>query len=223
MSAAEASLLVAEGLTRRFGARTALAPLDFELGHGETVALVGPNGAGKSTLLSLLAGALQPSAGTVRRSPQLRTGWAPQRPALYGRLSARENLVLFARLEGEGDPRAASERLLQRLALPTEDRPAGDLSVGMQQRLNIALALLGDPSVLLLDEPAASLDPEGRERLWELLAARREDGRSLVFSSQDLHEVERFADRVAVLRDGALTFSGAKEDWAETLAAVTLR
>jgi len=222
VSATEVPLLVAEGLTRRFGGRTALAPLDFELRPGETVALVGPNGAGKSTLLSLLAGALQPSAGSVHCSPDVRAGWAPQRPALYGRLSARENLVLFARLEGEDDPSAASEELLQRLVLPTESRPVANLSVGMQQRLNIALALLGDPCVLLLDEPAASLDPDGRERLWGLLAARREDGRSLVFSTQDLHEVERFADRVAVLRNGALAFSGTKGAWVETLAAGTL-
>ena len=105
--------------------------------------------------------------GKVERRKGVRVGWAPQRPAQYGRLSARENLELFARLEGEHDPRAAAEALLEAFELPGAASPSANLSVGNRQRLNLAISLLGDPDVLLLDEPTAALDPDQRRRLWE--------------------------------------------------------
>ena len=135
-------------------------------------------------------------------------GWAPQRPAQYGRLSARENLELFARLEGEPDPKAAAARLLADFDLPDEPKPSANLSVGNRQRLNLAIALLGDPEVLLLDEPTAALDPEQRRRLWARAAAMRKAGGALVFATQNLDEVERVAERVAALRDGRPVFAG---------------
>lgn len=179
---------------------------------GETLGLIGPNGAGKSTLLSLLAGALEPSTGTVERVDDVRVGWVPQRPALYDRLTARENLELFARLEGERDHAGVTRRLLARFDVPP-DRPAYTLSVGNRQRLNVALSLLGDPRVLLLDEPTASLDPGQRRRLWETVASLREGGGSVVFATQNLEELELYADRVAVLQRGTLTFLGPTADY----------
>jgi ABC-type multidrug transport system ATPase subunit len=201
-------LLAARGVGRRFGQTSALEATDLEVWDGDALALVGPNGAGKSTLLALLAGALEASDGKVERRNGVRVGWAPQRPAQYGRLSARENLELFARLEGERDPHAAAERLLEAFELPGEAAPSANLSVGNRQRLNLAISLLGDPDVLLLDEPTAALDPAQRERLWKRVAELCGRGGAVVFATQNLEEVERFAGRVAALREGRLVFTG---------------
>jgi ABC-type multidrug transport system ATPase subunit len=198
----------AVGVARRFGDVEALAPTDLELLPGETVALVGPNGAGKSTLLALLAGALDPSEGTIEL--HARVGWVPQRPAHYARLSALENLELFARLEAVPEPRAEAASMLERFALPADGRPAGDLSVGNRQRLNVALSLLGDPRVLLLDEPTAALDPGQRRRLWEIVNALRGEGGSICFATQNLEEVEH-ADRIVVLQDGHVVSTTVEE------------
>jgi len=195
-------------VARRYGEIEALAPTDLELEAGETVALVGPNGAGKSTLLALLAGALEPSEGTVE--VHARVGWVPQRPSHYARLSARENLELFARLEGVREPRAAARSLLERFSLPLEARPSGELSVGNRQRLNVALSLLGEPRVLLLDEPTAALDPGQRRRVWDVVNALRGEGGAVCFATQNLEEVEH-ADRVVVLQDGSVVDMGVEE------------
>jgi ABC-2 type transport system ATP-binding protein len=216
-------LLAARGAGRRFGQTVALEPVELEIAPGEGLALVGPNGAGKSTLLALLAGALQPSEGGIERRKGVRVGWAPQRPAQYGRLSARENLELFARLEGEADPEEAAARLLTAFDLPAAAKPSSNLSVGNRQRLNLAIAFLGAPEVLLLDEPTAALDVEQRRRLWDRTAALREAGGAVVFATQNLDEIERHAERVAALRDGKLVFDGPADEYdrpqADTLLA----
>jgi ABC-type multidrug transport system ATPase subunit len=196
-----ASLLRAVRVARRYGDVVALAPTDVDLHAGETVALVGPNGAGKSTLLAILAGAIEPSQGAVES--HARVGWVPQKPAHYARLSARENLELFAQLEGVREPRRVAQQLLERFSLPEEARPSGELSVGNRQRLNVALALLGEPRVLLLDEPTASLDPGQRRRVWEVAEGLRADGGAVCFATQNLEEIEH-ATRTIVLQDGQI-------------------
>jgi ABC-2 type transport system ATP-binding protein len=197
-------LVAARGAGRRFGDHVALQPSDVEVAAGEVVALVGPNGAGKSTLLALLAGALPPTTGRVERPPGVRVGWAPQRAGHYGRLSARENLELFARLGAEAAPAQAAGALLAALGLADDGRPSGNLSVGQRQRLNLALAVLGEPDVLLADEPTAALDEQARERFWALVAARREGGGAVVFATQTHEEPRRFASRVVELDEGRI-------------------
>jgi predicted PurR-regulated permease PerM/ABC-type Mn2+/Zn2+ transport system ATPase subunit len=201
-------LLVARAAARRYGSQIALEPTGFELRDGEAVALVGPNGAGKSTLLALLAGALEPSEGRIERRDGVQIGWAPQRAAQYARLSPRENLELFARLEADERPEQSAERLLDEFELPRNGVLVGELSVGNRQRLNLAIALLGEPDALLLDEPTAALDPEQRQRLWGRLEAQREAGVALLFVTQQNEEVKAHADRVVVLREGAVAFAG---------------
>ena len=206
-SAAPPALAV-EGVAKAYGDRRALEGVSFTAAAGERLAIIGPNGAGKTTLLQILAGSLPPTAGRVSRAPR-EVGWVPQQPALYGKLSVQENLRLFARLEKVADPDAVVARMLEQTGLA--DR-AGDevgrLSGGNQQRVNIAIGLLGDPPVLLLDEPSSSLDPRQREILWSFVSGLAAGGTTVVYSTHNVGEAERYADRVLVLADGALLFTG---------------
>jgi ABC-2 type transport system ATP-binding protein len=197
------------GLTKRFGTRTALDQVSFELHPGEVAAIIGPNGAGKTTLLSILAGTLEPSEGEIARATSQRFGWVPQEPALYSKLSVAENLRLFARLERVPDPQTAVDTMLAQTGL--EDRSTeevGRLSGGNQQRVNIAIGLLSEPPALLLDEPSASLDPRQRERLWEFITMLAGRGTTILFSTHNVAEAERYATRILVLGDGKLLFTG---------------
>src|SRR3954469_22692052 len=155
-------VLEVEGLSKSFGERAALREVSFDVGRGELLAVLGPNGAGKTTLLSILAGIAKPDAGRIDRSNG-EVGWVPQQAGLYRRLTVEENLRLFARMEKEEDVEATVTRMLDVTGL--EDRrhdQVSSLSGGNQQRINIAIGLLGDPSVLLLDEPSSGLDPSQR-------------------------------------------------------------
>jgi ABC-2 type transport system ATP-binding protein len=205
--------LTARGLTKRFGTRTALDDVSFELEPGEVVGIIGPNGAGKTTLLSILAGVASPTEGQLVRAESRPFGWVPQQPALYSKLSVAENLRLFARLEKVADPEAAVARMLRETGLETRaDDQVVRLSGGNQQRVNIAIGLLSDPAVLLLDEPSAALDPRQRERLWEFIGGLATRGTSVVFSTHNVTEVARYAGRLLVLVDGELLFTGTSAD-----------
>jgi ABC-2 type transport system ATP-binding protein len=201
-------VLSAVALSKSYGELQALRDVSFEIDAGELVAVVGPNGAGKTTLLSILAGTQRPSSGSVSRAPR-EVGWAPQQSALYSKLSVAENLELFARLEKLADPDAAVRRMLEQTGLG--DRASdlvGSLSGGNRQRVNVAIALLAEPPVLALDEPTASLDPGQRERIWTFIRGRTDRGTTVVFSTHNLGEVQRYATRVLVLAGGRLLFDG---------------
>jgi len=211
-------LLSARRVARRFGRRVVLEPIDLDLAEGEVVALGGPNGAGKSTLLAILAGALAPSGGDVAATEPGRVGWMPQQPALYSRLTPRENLELFARLAGLADPDAAVDGALEAVGLTDEDRRTAQLSVGNVQRLNLAIGLLGEPDVLLLDEPTASLDVAQRQRLWRLVDDLRAKGGAVLFATHNLEEARRTADRLLVLQVGRVVYAGPPGDYREETA-----
>jgi ABC-2 type transport system ATP-binding protein len=201
-------------VTKRFGDRAALRDVSFEAADGELVAVIGPNGAGKTTLLSIVGGLLKADAGEISRTPR-EVGWVPQQAAVYSKLSVAENLRLFARLEKVADPEAAVERMLEQTGLRDRARDElGTLSGGNRQRVNIAVGLLADPPVLLLDEPSSALDPRQRERLWEFILGLAHGGTTVVFSTHDVGEAERHADRVLVLADGELLFAGTPDELA---------
>ena len=206
-----------ESVTKRYGERDALRDVSFSVARGEMVAVIGPNGAGKTTLLQILAGALTATSGQVSLS-QGEVGWVPQQAALYKKLSVAENLRLFARLEKVADVRAAVDQMLDQTALRERARDeVGKLSGGNQQRLNIAIGLLAEPAVLLLDEPSASLDPRQRERLWGFISTLASGGTTVIYATHNVAEAEHYADRVLVLADGELLFTGTAAELERTV------
>jgi ABC-2 type transport system ATP-binding protein len=208
---AVAPILSVRDLTKRYGERSALRDVGFDVLQGEVVAVVGPNGAGKTTLLSIIAGVQRASAGTVTGLGTGRAiGWVPQQPAVYSKLSVAENLRLFARLEQVAKPEAEVERMLEQTGLRERaDERVEHLSGGNRQRVNVALGLIGHPPALALDEPTSALDPPQRQRLWQFVGSLARKGTAVLFSTHHLGEVSRYATRAIVLADGELLFDGA--------------
>ncbi|MGI9557273.1 MAG: ABC transporter ATP-binding protein [Solirubrobacterales bacterium] len=206
------SVIEVRDVGKRFGARQALTDVSFDAKRGELLAVIGPNGAGKTTLLSILAGVRSADSGDVSLSNDA-VGWVPQQAALYRRLTVEENLRLFAHLERVPDPQAAAERMLAQTGLDERrSDQVGELSGGNQQRINIAIGLLCNPQLLLLDEPSAGLDPRQRQRLWEFVLSLAEEGTTVVFTTHDLGEAERYGERLLVLADGENVFEGSTEE-----------
>ena len=203
----DATVIEARSLTKSFDGRPALRDVSFEARRGELLAVIGPNGAGKTTLLSILAGVRPPDSGEISVPGEV--GWVPQQGALYRRLTVAENLRLFARLEGVGDVDSAVARMLDQTGLgERRDDQIGTLSGGNQQRVNIAIGLLTEPAVLLLDEPSTGLDPRQRERLWEFVLGLAGAGTTVIYTTHHLHEAERYGNRLLVLADGERVFDG---------------
>jgi ABC-2 type transport system ATP-binding protein len=207
----------ARGLVKRYGDRDALRGVDLVAEAGELVAIIGPNGAGKTTLLSILAGILEPDAGELGVDVGA-VGWVPQQAALYRRLTVEENLLLFARLERHADPHAAAAEMLELAGLgDRRGEIVARLSGGNQQRINIAIGLLSRPAVLLLDEPSVGLDPRQRARLWEFVSGLAGRGTTVIFSTHDIQEAERYGQRLLVLADGESLFDGPAEELREAV------
>jgi ABC-2 type transport system ATP-binding protein len=209
------SMLEVRNVTRRFAAITAVDGVSLRAGTGETVGLLGPNGAGKTTTVSLIAGLLRPDSGEVlvdgRRlggdtDPlKRRIGLVTQELALVDELSAANNLRLFAALY-DLDRRTARRAIDEALTLVGLTDRAGDLvgtfSGGMKRRLNLAAALLHDPQVLLLDEPTVGVDPQSRHAIFDNLAALRQRGKTLVYTTHYMEEAERLCDRIVIMDHG---------------------
>jgi ABC-2 type transport system ATP-binding protein len=204
--------LEARGIVKRYGRQTALRGVDFEAHSGELLAVIGPNGAGKTTLLSILAGIVRADAGRVHL-PRGEIGWVPQQAALYRRLTVEENLRLFARLEGRGNVEASVEQMLDQTGLGDRRRDqVARLSGGNQQRVNVAIGLLAQPVVLLLDEPSAGLDPRQRALIWEFISSLAVAGTTVIFSTHNIQEAERYGQRLLVLADGEGLFDGGADE-----------
>ena len=202
---------------RWYGNVVAVNDISFALGPGVT-GLLGPNGAGKTTLLHMLAGFLAPSAGTVRvlgrnpyEDPSLyrQIGLVPERESVYSFLTGFDYIRFNARLQGMPNSDAAARAAIQRVGLEdAADRPIGTYSKGMRQRAKVAGALVHDPQVLLLDEPFNGMDPRQRLAMMDLLGAMANAGRTILFSSHILEEVERVGTEILVMVAGRLAASG---------------
>jgi len=213
------ALVVASGLTRRFGATTALDGVDLTVRRGEPVALFGANGAGKTTLLRVLSGGLKATSGSLaidgrdpRRSPAAargRIGLLSHQTLLYDDLSALENLVFFGELHGVTEPTTRARELLSEVGLSDRaDEPVRGFSRGMQQRVALARALLHDPSLLLLDEPSSGLDARASARLREALRDAAARGATWVLASHDVDEGLDLCSRWLAMRRGRVMDSG---------------
>jgi ABC-2 type transport system ATP-binding protein len=208
MTPRAAPVLEVEGLSKSFGDRVALRDVSLDVSRGELLAVLGPNGAGKTTLLSILAGITRADSGDVDRADG-EVGWVPQQAGLYRRLTVEENLRLFAHMEDVEDVDGRVERMLDQTGLADRRHDqVSSLSGGNQQRINIAIGLLGDPSVLLLDEPSSGLDPSQRVRLWEFVAGLAKGGTTVIYSTHQIEEASHYGDRLVVLADGETIFDG---------------
>ena len=216
----------AHGLTKRHGDVMAVNDLDFRVEEGEVFGFLGPNGAGKSTTINVLLGYVTPTDGsatilghdieTESRELRRRTGVLPENVSVYDRLTGREHVASAIRMKDvDDDP----ETLLSRVGLDESawDRPAGNYSTGMAQRLAMATALAGGPDLLVLDEPQNGLDPNGMQRVRDIIQEEAADGTTIFFSSHILPEVEAVSDRVGMMRNGRIaaidTVSGLRQQF----------
>lgn len=214
------SIITTTALTRRFGTLTALDTLSVQLPAGGVIGLVGPNGSGKSTLIRMLVGLIKPTSGeatvlggsiTDPRHYAKRVGVLIERPAFVAGLSARANLVSLARLR-ELPLERVDVVLRQTGLVGREHEPVRRYSLGMQQRLGIAAALLSDPELLILDEPTNGLDPAGMVEIRGLLRELGRNGRTVIVSSHQLSEIQAVCDHLVVIRFGELVFAGPMRD-----------
>lgn len=205
------AIVVTDRLTKRYGAHTAVDAVSMSVHRGEIYGFLGPNGAGKTTTLRMLAGLIRPDSGVATvlgRAPGdpdalRRMGVLIEGPGFYPYLSGRDNLRVLARYRGIGDDAVVDALARVDLTARAQDR-FRTYSLGMKQRLGVAAALLGDPDLLILDEPTNGLDPAGMADMRELITGLAADGHTVVLSSHLLSEVQEICDRVGVVSDGRL-------------------
>jgi len=221
-SAATPLPLRVDALVRRFGQTVALEGVSLQVRAGECVGLLGPNGAGKSTLIRSIAGRTIPDSGSVEVfglaagsiGARMTLGWVPQEIALYPRITARENLASFGRYYGI--PRG---KLAQSVAwglnwAALEERGgeiARNLSGGMKRRLNMAAGLVHRPKLVLMDEPTVGVDPQSRNRIFEMIESLRNEGTAIVYTTHYMEEAERLCDRIAIIDHGKIIAQGTRD------------
>ncbi|MFB6141311.1 MAG: ATP-binding cassette domain-containing protein [Halosimplex sp.] len=217
-------------LTKRFGDVTALDDLSFSVPEGEIFGFLGPNGAGKSTTINVLLGFTRPTAGSASvfgydarsesKRIRQRTGALLEGYGVYERVTAREHVERAIRAKGVDDDPA---EILERVGIAdAADREAGGFSKGMRQRMAIGMALVGDPDLLVLDEPSTGLDPNGTRELRDIIREQNRRGATVFFSSHLIDQVEAVCDRVGILKDGEMVTEGSVTDLRASLDAATV-
>ena len=221
-------------LTKRYKNQTAVDQITFEVQRGEVFGFLGPNGAGKTTTIAMLLGLVRPTAGSadvlgydIRRDLSAalrRVGAIVETPAFYPYMSGFDNLRIFARIDG-GDTEAHIPSILEQVGLKGRGKDkVGTYSQGMRQRLGLAAALLGDPELLILDEPTNGLDPAGMQEMRVIIRRLSEEqGKTIFLSSHLLHEVEQVCDRVLILNKGHVIAQGEVKDLLQQAHALELR
>lgn len=207
-------ILETQNLCKEFGSQKAVDNISLQIKRNSIYGLLGPNGAGKSTILKMLVGLLHPTSGSIlfdneqlKRSSLSQIGALIEAPALYGNLTARENLLVHTKLLGIPDTRI--NEVLEIVDLKdTEKKRASQFSLGMKQRLGIAIALLNNPKLLILDEPTNGLDPFGIQKLRELISSFPSKGITVVLSSHILTEVAQVVDEIGIISKGKLLYQG---------------
>ena len=220
-----------DGVTKTFGDVQALRGVDMEIEEGEIFGFLGPNGAGKTTTIDVLLDFVRPTAGTATvlghdvreesREIRKRTGVLPEGFDVYGRLTGRQHFEFVREAkDADADPDAVAERV--GLDLEDVDRKASGYSKGMKQRLVLGMALVGEPDLLILDEPSTGLDPNGARRMREIVREERERGATVFFSSHILGQVESVCDRVAILQGGEVVAVDTVEGLREAVGTETV-
>ncbi|AIE88072.1 ABC transporter ATP-binding protein [Fimbriimonas ginsengisoli] len=218
-------MLQVSGLQKRYGDLAAVKNVSFEVARGERFGLLGPNGAGKTTTISMITGTLDPDGGeakvdgetvtTSAMGAKRKIGYVPQEIALYDEISARDNLRFFGALYGLAglDIARASDRALEIAGLRDRDKePVKNYSGGMKRRLNIAVALLHDPELLVFDEPTVGVDPQSRNLIFETLLNLADEGKTIIYTTHYMEEVERLCQRAAVMDHGEVVAVGSMAD-----------
>lgn len=214
-------MIIAENLTKKFGRKEVLKEMDFFIERGETVGVVGPNGAGKSTLLKILATIMNGTSGTVhidgldvkkeKKKTREKIGYVPQEIAVYHELSARENLRFFGKLARKSSEESWMRRCEEWRLAEHLDKKVKHLSGGNQRKLNILIAMLHDPDILILDEPTVGIDISAKQEIVNDLRQLGSEGKTILYSSHDAQELETLCSSFLILKEGELLFYGSKQ------------
>jgi ABC-2 type transport system ATP-binding protein len=217
-------LVVARNLTKRIGDRVAVDAVSFAIRRGEIFGLLGPNGAGKSTTVNLLSTYLAPDSGQVIIDGQQadrgmavkrEIGVVPQELALYEDLTAQENVEFFARIYGlpREKRQTRAREVLEQVGLADRTRePVRNFSGGMKRRLNLALGIVHQPAFLMLDEPTVGVDPQSRQKIFDIIRDLQHSGATLLYTTHYMEEAEQLCDRIAIMDDGQIIAMGALEE-----------